>query len=133
MKAGRQLICGVLAALVLAPPLAFGQEVPAAGRQAIPFKTEPSPVEEYGGRLLLALAVLAGLSVGALYVVKKRLPTWPAMTTGGKRLKVVERVRLNPRCTLYVVRLDGREILIGQCGDTLVQLDALVPIPEEGK
>lgn len=133
MNVLRRWIVGLLAALALSVPLAFGQESSAIGRPTIPFKTEPSPVEEYGGRLLLALAVLAGLSIAALYVVKKRLPTWPAMAGGAKRLSVVERVRLNPRCTLYVVKLDEREVLIGQCGDTLVRLDTLPPNLEKGQ
>ncbi|HMV21706.1 MAG TPA: hypothetical protein PKL28_09950 [Rhodocyclaceae bacterium] len=38
-------------------------------------------------------------------------------------LKVVDRLRLNQRSTLYRVRFDGHEFWIAQCGDKLVQLD----------
>ena len=123
---------GLLAAAVISVSVASAQETaPPVSKPAIPFKTEPSPIEEHGPRLVLALTAFVALSVLVLYVVRKRLPNLPTLAAGGKRLRVVDRVRLNPRCTLFVVRLDEREILIGQCGDTLVQLDPQ-PISEKG-
>lgn len=117
----RRWLGGLLMAILLAPGVSLGQE--AVPRPAIPFKTEPSPVEEYGGRLAAVLIVLAGLSAAVIYLAKKRGAQWPGLSLASKRLQVVERVRLNPRCTLYLVKVDDKEVLLGQCGDNLVPLE----------
>jgi flagellar biogenesis protein FliO len=106
--------------------LAWAQEHTALtqARPGIPFKTEPTPLEDHGPRVLLVLVAILGLSLTGAYLLKKRFPQIRTLATGGKRMQINERMRLNPRCTLYLVQVDQREILVGQCGDTLVQFDS---------
>jgi flagellar biogenesis protein FliO len=124
MSTWRRWAGGCILAIVLVPCAAIAQD--ATPRPAIPFKTEPSPVEEYGGRLAAVLVVLAGLAGAVVYLAKKRIPSWPGLSLRGKRLQVVERVRLNPRCALYLVKVDDKEVLLGQCGDNLVPVEGSV-------
>jgi flagellar biogenesis protein FliO len=121
-------------AILMRPAFAYsaqGERV--APQRPIPFKTEPTPIEEYGPRVGLAILALIALAGGGFYYVRKRFPklqffALKAITGTNRRLQVVERVRLNPRCSLYLVKLDQREILLGQCGDSLAKIDG--PIAE---
>lgn len=104
-------------------PAAEETTPPPAAQRSIPYKTEPTPVEEQGVRtafVLIGLLLATGLG---LYAVRKRMPRIAGLDTAGSRMRIVGRSRLNPRCTLYLIRLDQRELLIAQCGDHLVQLD----------
>lgn len=125
MKFVSQFVAVTVIALAALTLSAWPQEslATAMTHPAIPFKTEPTPLEDHGPRVLLVLMSVLGLSVAGIYVAKKRFPQIRTLATGSKRLHINDRVRLNPRCTLYVVQVDQHEILIGQCGDSLVQLD----------
>lgn len=118
-----------------------------ASHAPIPFKTEPSPIESNGGNLIVALLVLLLGACGVLFALRRRFPLQHGQKWGGlglslglgggsmsRRVRVVEQMRLNPRCTLYVIEHHGREILLGQCGDTLSVIDASPagPASEEG-
>lgn len=120
----------VVAAVVLSPAPAQ-ESATTVARPAIPYKSEPTPIDEYGPRLTVVLLGLLAAAATALYVLRRRLPQLRDLGTPTRRLKVIERVRLNPRCTLFVVQLDRRELLIGQCGDRLVQLDPPQTDPRE--
>jgi hypothetical protein len=108
-----------------------------AVRTAIPFKTEPTPIESHGENVGIAILLLLAGAGGVLYYVRKKLPHMQLglkMGVEGKRLQVVEQLRLNPRSTLYLVRINRREVLIGQCGDTLSMIDTTsAPVAEQGK
>ena len=130
-------ICCILAAFAILTQSEFvfaaEEGVHVASLPPIPFKTEPTPMEEYGPRVGLAILGLLVLTGGVLYYTRKHLPKLQLASLTGisgtrKRLQVLERIRLNPRCSLYLVKLDQREILLGQCGDRLVKIDG--PIAE---
>lgn len=128
---GRSLLAAFL--LTAALPLAAQQQESGTGR-AIPYKTEPSPIESHGEGVGIAMLLLLVGAGGVLYFVRRRLPHMQiklGMGAEGKRIRIIEQTRLNPRCTLYLVRLNQREILIGQCGDTLTTLDATAAQVEE--
>lgn len=107
-------------------PAAVSAETAASpsGTSTIPFKTEPPPIETYGPRVVLVLAALAGIALTGIYVLRKRLPGPIRGPLSGKRIRVVERVHLNARCTLFLVYFHNREMLIGQCGDNLVEFSS---------
>lgn len=91
----------------------------------IPYKTE---TEGMGFEMLRALGVtlvlLAG-GVGAVWLLKSRLPR-PALPPGSRtpRLNVVERIRLSPKATLYLVEVDHRPVMVCLCGDRVTFLDS---------
>lgn len=102
----------------------------AGNTRPIPFKTEPTPVEEQGVKTALILILLLGTTGTGLYLLRRRMPRLAGLDAGQGRLRVIERVRLNPRSTLYLVSFDQREILLAQCGDHVQQLDpALASMP----
>jgi len=111
--------------------ISLGNATETTPPRPIPFKTEPASIEEQGSHAALVLTGLLLVTGIALYVVRKRMPKLVGMETGS-RLKVVERNRLNPRCTLYLIQLDHRELLVAQCGDRLLQLDPNQAIPSTG-
>lgn len=68
--------------------------------------------------LLMLLAVLA-LAYLSLH---KGLGKWVQRSQAGQRLRVVERVGLDARKNLYIVAVDGREMLIGTGEGGMVRL-----------
>lgn len=99
---------------------------PAAADPArpIPYKRE----EDLAGQLVrvgVGLAVALGVAFAALYGYKRYLGRHLAPT--GRRMRVVESLRLTPKTTLFLVEVDGKTLLISQVGETLVALKGDVP------
>lgn len=122
--------CGMLSLLLAGAALLSGvagaQEsaAPSGPRTPIPFKTAPSPIESHGDNLIVVLVLLLAAAGGTLYVLKRRVPGFQLkLGSNGKRMRMVEQLRLNPRCTVYLIELDQREMLLAHCGDTLVALE----------
>ena len=87
--------------------------------QTIPFRKD----DDVGALMLnvgLGLAVAIGVGVGALYVLRRHLAG--VQKAPGRRLRVLETVRLGPKTALVLVEVDGRSLLIGQQADTLTVL-----------
>jgi flagellar biogenesis protein FliO len=106
---------------------AKAEEPPA--RAAAPAQPIPYRKDESVGAMALDVAGVLGVSlavgVGALVLLRRYL----VRTQGapGRRLRVVETVRLTPKSALYLVELDRRTLLIGQQGDSLVVLAPAAP------
>ncbi|MBI2308399.1 MAG: flagellar biosynthetic protein FliO [Rhodocyclales bacterium] len=98
-------------------------DAPAPVARPIPYKTDVASVEDQGARTVAVLVALLALTAGGLYWLRRRIPKLAGLAGDGARLQVVERIRLNPRNTMYLVRLDGNEILLVQCGDTITQIN----------
>jgi hypothetical protein len=83
-----------------------------------------------------ALGVVLGLLGGALWVVRRYNIALPGRVTlgRGRRLEVVERVTLDGKRSLALVRRDGCEhlILIGPDGQMVVESGILPSIPSDG-
>lgn len=93
----------------------------AAGR--IPYKSDGVPLEQQGLKVGVITVLLLAATGGGLYLLRKRIPgRLPFVPTEDRRLRLTERLRISPRCTLYVVELDKRECLICICGDKVVRL-----------
>lgn len=92
-----------------------------------PFGKQPTPLElgddNLGAslyRMMLSLAVVATLAIGAMYLSKKVLPKVSGIT--GKRVKVIETVSLGGRRTVHLLQVDSRQILIGSTQNTITRL-----------
>lgn len=119
----------MLRALVLALALAAAVPGGAAGAAdvpradspgaAIPFKkTEREPSSDWA-QALGALVVIGALAWAGLTALR-RSRFAPGGLRGGRKIRLVETARLDARVTLYLVASEGRGLLLGRCGDTLV-------------
>ncbi|MES2022911.1 MAG: flagellar biosynthetic protein FliO [Pseudomonadota bacterium] len=86
-------------------------------------------------RTMGALGVVLGLLGGALWVVRRYNISLPGRVTlgRGRRLEVVERVTLDGKRSLALVRRDGCEhlILIGPDGQMVVESGILPSVPAD--
>lgn len=101
-----------------------------------PNTTDPAlgDLPSYGDALFRMLLVLA-LIVGGLLILAKFLPRWlnaRGLGTGSaKHIEVIDRVQLEPRRSLYLVKLAGRHYFLGS-SETGVQLLREEPIDLDG-
>ena len=129
------VLATVLSWCVTAPagagPLEQESPAVASADNPIPFKKEEAGAGESAGKAFAVLAVLLGLACAGLFAARRYLPQLsstlklPAKTGAKRRLTLVETMRLNPRTSLYLVQMDGRELLLAQSGDgvSVVVLD----------
>ena len=85
----------------------------------IPFRTDDS----LGGLALsvgLGLVIALGAGLGALHLLRRYLAR--SQGAPGRRLRVIETVRLGPKSALFLVEIDGRSLLVGQQGESLAVL-----------
>lgn len=90
----------------------------------IPFKRSAEgdstglAVRVVGGFVLVAL-----LAVGAVFVMKRYLPSLYSHAPGGnRRIEVLEIRRVTPRLTLFLIEVDKTQLLLAQSGDRVEQL-----------
>jgi len=111
------------AVLCAAPCAAVEQPQPRPEAQAaqrpIPFRKDDN-LGDMAINVGVGLIVAIGAAVGALYLMRRYLVT--VQRGPGRRLRVIETIRLGPKSALFLVELDGRGLLIGQQGDTLAVL-----------
>lgn len=62
---------------------------------------------------VLKIVFYSGLVILLIYLLGLYLRRLPVLNTEGKRLKVLERVSLGQRQGLYLVRIDGQDLLVG--------------------
>jgi flagellar biogenesis protein FliO len=114
----------ILLALALAAP-----DVPAADpgasapAAAIPFR-EDQPLEIDLTRITIGAVLMAAAGGFAWYLSRRRGGAMGGGASRGRRLRVVERLRLSPRTTLVVVEFDGRTLLLAEQPGALLQIDA---------
>jgi flagellar biogenesis protein FliO len=126
---GRVVLAGLalwFGVLTMTPPLAFGAtggERP-ADEARIPYKqssdgdTAGLAIRVVGGFVLVVL-----LALGTVYAIKRYLPSLYSHTpTGKRRIQVLEARRLTPRLTLFLVEVDGTQLLLAHSGDRIEQL-----------
>jgi len=87
--------------------------------QPIPFRKDDD-AGDLVVRVALGLGVSLLVAFGILIAVR-RYGT-PLQRGTGRRLKLLESIRLTPKSALFLVSLDERTLLIGQQGETLVVL-----------
>jgi flagellar biogenesis protein FliO len=77
------------------------------------------------GRVILAVTLVAGLAVALLVCLKRFGVTRGASGIGAARLEMLASLALGPRRTVYLVRADGVELLLGTTGEGLGLLTEL--------
>ncbi|MEM7204175.1 MAG: flagellar biosynthetic protein FliO [Planctomycetota bacterium] len=116
---------GAPALVALWPP---PQDPVPSGPATPPLGEGPSleDLPAYGDALLQMLIVLAIL-VGVLYLAGRFLPALlerrrPRSSAGGGKLEIIETLRLEPRKTLYLVRMLDDYVLLGATEGQIVNL-----------
>jgi flagellar biogenesis protein FliO len=71
-------------------------------------------------RMMLAVGVVAGLGVGALYLSRKVLPRM--VNTAGREIRIVETTCLGPRKALHLVEVGHQRLLIASTADRITML-----------
>lgn len=114
-----------LAAAHGATPAAALAPAPAAAPAAhpIPFKKEGSDTSDAAGKSLLALALIVGAAWGGVMLLKRTQPQWQRKLglpgAAGRRLQLVETLRLSAKATLYLVELDDKTLLLAHSGERI--------------
>jgi flagellar biosynthetic protein FliO len=90
------------------------------------FLAQSSAAAELGLLALETVAVLALIAVAAWAFVRFVAPRLRG-ARGKARLRVLERLPLEPRRALYVVEVDGRPLLIGVAEGAVTLLKELEP------
>ena len=114
---------------VVAAPAAPAPRAPPPDIDTLP--PPSSGLAELLGPLLktmLMLAVVVGLAYLTLH---KGLGKLVARQNLGRRIKVVERVALDPKRALFLIELDGRQMLLGAGEGGLVHLKDVTPSTDE--
>ncbi len=116
-----------------ASPLAPADDdaAPRAARRPPPdLDTLPPPSTGLGellGALFKTMLMLAVVVAVAYLTLHKGLGKLMARQNLGRRIKVVERVSLDPKRALFLVELDGKQMLLGAGEGGVVHLRDLTP------
>lgn len=111
--------------MLAASPLRAESPEPAASRteQKIPFKRSEESTTGLAWRIVGGLIVTVLVGVGAIYALKRFLPTtYRAMTPGDSRIQLLEVRRLTPKTTLFLIEVSGTRLLLAQSGDGITML-----------
>lgn len=113
----------LLVASLLATPCVAVPSAESGGEQRIPFKKTEESSAGLVFRVIGGFVVVVLVGVGALYLLKRYLPTaYRPATQGTNRIQVIEVRRLAPKVTLFLIEVDGARILLSQNGERVVTL-----------
>jgi len=86
------------------------------------------PVGAFLFQFLLVTLVMGGLAYGALRLMRERFPTLGrALQGGGRSLRLVERVALDPQRAAFVVAVGRRHWLLAASGEHITPVAELAP------
>lgn len=113
----------VAAMLICAAP-GHSADVPTQSPvRAIPFKVESASVEEQGTKIIGILVALLAATAGGLFFLRRKLQGSVLADVLRQRMRVVERLRVNSTLTMYLVRVDEREIVVMHGGNSISQFE----------
>jgi hypothetical protein len=126
---------GLIACLAASPRPALAQsEAGAAGAAvaSIPFRKDDRDV---GSGLPAAIGVLVFLALlgwGGTVALRRYKLAPPGFAGKPKRVRLIESARIDARLTLYLVTADGKTLLLGRCGDSLIVASELPSVEAPG-
>ncbi|MBI3900270.1 MAG: flagellar biosynthetic protein FliO [Gammaproteobacteria bacterium] len=128
----RALLAAVLLLLAVPCLAAATSETPPppTAVEKIPFKRTQESTGGIAFRLAGGLVITVLIGIGAIYAMKRYLPSVYGQTHapgGTSRIQVVETRRLTPKTTLYLVEVDGARLLLAQTGDSIATLHQQPP------
>src|SRR4029077_7248607 len=115
-------------ALLLLAPLLFSAAYAATApgelsEPKIPFKKRDDSMGGVVARVVGGLVIVVIVGVGAVFLLKRYFPSFYHPTSAGAaRIKLLEVRRLTPKTTLFLVEVEGRQLLLGQSADRIVTL-----------
>lgn len=76
------------------------------------------------GRVIFVFLLIAGLAVGAAYVLRRYSPNFARGFVQQGPLRVIDRANLNPGLRVHLVEVDGERLLIAEnrTGISMLQL-----------
>jgi flagellar biogenesis protein FliO len=91
--------------------------------------TQPAPVDPRWllVRLVIVTALVLGLAVGSLWLGKRWLVAGAAKAAGPKHMQVIETLPLANRCSVVLIEVGKRQVLVGL---DATGLQSMVPLPE---
>jgi len=96
---------------------------PAHTRKPVYMGERPAPARDMSlWRSMAALTVVIGGLVAVNWWLKKRVNGGVGRLRNGRRMRVLERLALDPKRSLLLVSLDGRELLLGVGADQITAL-----------
>ena len=72
---------------------------------------------------LLSFALVIGLLVGCLWMLRKMQSGGGLRQRGSARLKVVETLSIGPRQKISLIQLDGQDVLLGITAQSITALN----------
>ena len=123
MRRSAGIGCLVVALALAITGSTLAQETPAGKASTAPGRTIAFKQEEdLATQLARVGAGLAiALLVGAVALVGYKRLIWTQ--GGGRRMRLIETLRLGPKASLFLVEVDGKTLLIGQYGESLAVLE----------
>lgn len=126
-----------------APPAAVRPDRAALSYTPPALPDGPSP-QSLMVRLLVGTAVVLGLGVGVLWIGRRWLAPAPPKFAAPGQMTLVETLALGNRCSVHLVAVGARQVLVGvdasgvksmvalpeQFGETLSELERLDPISD---
>ncbi|WP_068470363.1 FliO/MopB family protein [Candidatus Protochlamydia phocaeensis] len=129
-----------------------GQDAPAAQHSSDPFSDhlpysstdsshpydpladhlqEPDNFQVKFMNMLFVLALLIGFMILASWMLKRMMKTRVTQLNSSSIIKVLETRYLSPRSTLYLLDLQGKQLLIAESATGVTALTSLETLPEE--
>ena len=96
-------------------------------KRAIPFKPEPTISDVADTKLVVGLLVLFAIAIPALYYLKKNYPSLTTVHRHGAKVKTIETRILTPRLKLYLIEVNGEEILLAHSSEGVTQVSLRHP------
>ena len=72
---------------------------------------------------LLSFALVIGLLLGSLWMLRKLQSGNGLRPSGAKRLKVVETLSIGPRQKISLIQIDGQDVLVGITAQSITALN----------
>ena len=71
-------------------------------------------------KMMLTVFIVIVLGIGAIYLSKKLLPGLTNLS--GKQIRIIETVHLGPRKAVHLLKIGGKQILIGSTNENITRL-----------